>query len=252
VIRGIVRRIFAGVIMILLALVAPPARGQTQPDGWEPTEAQPVESAGEIVLTFTSSQPGRVAYYTSDGDCSRYPLDPPDCGRPQARASEDYGAVKGEWIFTEAGSRTIRIPIYDDDTDEADSEAFAVNASRYDDVAEQTTWTNVLVRIVDDDPKDDSEEPPATATATTTPTATTPGGRSSSSSATNAISGSDDGGQGPNLEIQPAPDSELASDEPGRLPVELPAESGSELMHQATSAPAARAGGCLWRWEAPP
>ena len=146
-------------------LVAPPARGQTgvvvceqgECFGWSPRSAQLVESAGEIVLTFTSYEPGRTVYYTSDGDCSRYPLDPSDCGRPQARASEDYGAVKGEWIFTEAGSRTIRIPIVDDDDDEADYEAFTVNASRYDDVAEQTVWDNATIRIGDDDPKPTSD-----------------------------------------------------------------------------------------------
>lgn len=150
-------------IVFVSVLVAPPARGrpvvceQGECFSWSPRSAQPVESAGEIVLTFTSYEPGRVVYYTSDGDCSGYPLDPPDCGRPQARESEDYGAVKGEWIFTEAGSRTIRIPIFDDDDDEADYEAFTVNASRYDDVAEQTVWDNVSVRIVDDDPKRTSD-----------------------------------------------------------------------------------------------
>ena len=153
-------------IVFASVLVAPPARGQTHYP-WSPREARPVESAGEVVLTFTSSDPGRVVYYTSDGDCSRYPLDPSDCGRPQARASEDYGAVKGEWIFTEGGSMTIRIQIFDDDLDEANSEAFGVHASRYDDVAEQTTWSVAIVRIVDDDPRDDSDAPPAAITTVT-------------------------------------------------------------------------------------
>ena len=150
-------------IMFVSVLVAPPARGrpfvceQGECFGWSPRSAQPVESAGEIVLTYTSYEPGRVVYYTSDGDCSGYPLDPSDCGRPQARASEDYGAVKGEWIFTEAGSRTIRIPIIDDDLDEADYEAFTINASQYDDVAEQTVWDNATIRIGDDDPKRTSD-----------------------------------------------------------------------------------------------
>ena len=142
------RRSIAGMVLILLFLVAPPARGQTgavvcergECFSWSPRSAQPVESAGEVVLTFTAYDPGRTVYYTSDGDCSHgYPLDPP-CGRPQARASEDYGAVKGEWIFTEAGSRTIRIPIFDDDLDEADYETFSVRAARYDDVAGTSSW----------------------------------------------------------------------------------------------------------------
>ncbi len=154
-------------IVLVSVLVAPPARGQTNYP-WSPREARPVESAGEVVLTFTSSEPGRVVYYTSDGDCSSYPGDPADCGRPQARAGEDYQAVKGDWIFTEAGSRTIRIPIFDDDLDEPHSEAFAVSASLYDDVAEQTTWFSAIVHIADDDPKGDSANQPAT-TANTTP-----------------------------------------------------------------------------------
>jgi hypothetical protein len=145
-------------IVLVSVLVAPPARGQTFYP-WSPREIRPVESAGEVVLTFTSSDPGRVVYYSADGDCFRYPGDPPECGRPQARASEDYGHVKGEWIFTEAGSRTIRVPILDDDLDEANSEAFGVHASRYDDVAEQTTWSVAIVRIEDDDPRSDSGDP---------------------------------------------------------------------------------------------
>lgn len=165
------RRFVAGMVLILLALVVPPATGQTGPVicdpgecfGWSPRSAQVVESAGEIVLTYTSYEPGRVVYYTSDGDCSRYPLDPSDCGRPQARAGEDYVAVRGEWIFTEAGSRTIRIPVIDDDLAEPE-EAFTVNASQYDDVAEQTVWDNATIRIGDDDPGSGSDAPPATVT----------------------------------------------------------------------------------------
>src|SRR5687768_4179492 len=141
------RRVVAGMVLILLALVVPPATGQTGPVvcdpgecfGWSPRSVEVVESAGEIVLTYTSYEPGRVVYYTSDGDCSRYPLDPSDCGRPQARAGEDYVAVRGEWIFTEADSRTIRIPLIDDGLAELE-EAFTVNASRYDDLFEQTAW----------------------------------------------------------------------------------------------------------------
>ena len=140
-----------------------------------------MESVGEVVLKFTRMEPGRTVYYTRDA-CNRYPgveepgpspLSPSECGRPEARASEDYGAVRGEWIFTEAGSRTITIPIIDDDRDEADEEAFVVNAAQHDDVAAQTAWYSAVVRIMDDDPRDDGDPrdggdaPPAVVTTAT-------------------------------------------------------------------------------------
>jgi hypothetical protein len=168
-----VKRITACIVVLLSSFVAPPARAQTSPGSgpsWSPREVRPAESAGEIVLKFTTTNAGRWVYYTEDGDCPGYPsaedpanqtpLSPAECGRPFARASEDYGAVRGEWIFTEGGSRTIRIPIIDDDVDEPDGEAFAVNASRYDDVAGMTVWHNAYIRIVDDDPRDDGDAPP--------------------------------------------------------------------------------------------
>ena len=230
------RRSVAGSSLILLALVVRPASAQA-PGPWSPRAAQPVESAGEIVLTFTSSEPGRIVYYTSDGDCSRYPLDPADCGRPQARASEDYAEVKGEWIFTQAGSRTIRITIFDDEADEAD-EAFTVNASRYDDVAEQTTWDNVIVHIVDDDPRIDSDDPAAT-TATTT--ASSPSGQNDgvalvgdgATASPTPIAGS----ARPNTALRPAAEVERNS-------AELQAGPGFELTSESNpgAAPSRRGG----------
>jgi len=153
-------------IVFVSLLVVPPARGdhsQNRSSGgrWSPTAAQPVESAGEIVLTFFAHEQGRVGYQ-SRNECPTYPWDPQECGakwQPMARASEDYGAVKGEWIFTEAGSRAIRIPIFDDDLDEADFETFFVDASYYNDLGQQTTWDGASVRIGDDDPRPDSDDP---------------------------------------------------------------------------------------------
>ncbi len=160
--RGLVMGlwIISCAIVFASVLVAPPANGshdQNRSSGgrWSPTAAQPVESAGEIVLTFTAHEQGRVGYQ-SRNECPTYPWDPQECGPPMARASEDYGAVKGEWIFTEAGSRAIRIPILDDDLDEADFETFFVDASFYNDLGQQTTWDSASIRIVDDDPSSSS------------------------------------------------------------------------------------------------
>ena len=167
------KRIIACSVVLASVLVSSPAQSQTGRSGWSPTEAAPVESAGEVVLRFTATDPGRIVYYTLDGDCNRNPwvedpnspLPPADCGRPQARASEDYGATKGEWIFTGPGSRTITIPILDDDLDEVDGEPFGVHASHHDDVAGQTTWYAAVIRIVDDDPSIGSVAPPAVTTS---------------------------------------------------------------------------------------
>ncbi len=187
-------------MVFLSVLVAPPARGQAPESGeWSPKEVRPVESAGEVVLTFTRTHPGRTAYYTSDGYC---------CGRPSepdARAGEDYGAVRGEWIFTEAGSRTITIPIIDDDLDEADEETFTIGASQHGEDVAGMGWYGRSIRIKDDDPRDDPEDP----SARTAPTARTAGVRPSSSSGANPIPGSDDG----DAEVQSGSGSELASGE---------------------------------------
>ena len=188
-------------IVLVSVLVAPPANGshdQNRSSGgrWSPTSAQVVESAGEIVLTFTAHEQGRVGYH-SRNECPTYPWDSQECGPPMARASEDYGAVKGEWIFTEAGSRAIRIPIFDDDLDEADFETFFVDASYYNDLGQQTTWDGATIRIEDDDPKrtsDSSTSPGRSNQKTSGSQAASSAARPSLHSADPASSGSTDAG----------------------------------------------------------
>ncbi len=171
-------------VVLVSVLVAPPARGETSRTGWtredgrtSPGGSTPVqrvvESAGEVEVTFTSKDPGRFEYFTRNGDCHGYPtaedpandtaLSPDECGRPFARASEDYVEVRGEWTFTEPGSRTVRIPIIDDDLDETDGEAFTIWAGEPDDLSTadgvyDTSGTyNLHIHIGDDDPKEDGD-----------------------------------------------------------------------------------------------
>lgn len=219
-------------IVLVSVLVARPAGGQTRNSRWSPSAAQPVESAGEIVLTFTSSEPGRIGYWTRE-DCPTYPWDPQHCRQPMARASEDYGAVKGEWIFTEAGSRTIRIPILDDDLDEANFETFFVDASSYDDVAEQTAgWYTASIHIGDDDPRSDSDDPSSSS-----------GSSSSAQSSSRAPTGSQSGTGGPT----PPPQTETRPTEVSRpdgdaASTELRPGPGFELIgSDLVSGPAASA-----------
>jgi hypothetical protein len=176
-------------IVFVSVLAAPPARGQAPGNGcvdqtkrgcsgwWSPEgdeqryprgygELRVVESAGEVVMKFTTEEPGRTEYYTNDGDCSGYPtaedpandtpVSPDECGRPYARAGEDYGAVRGQWTFTEAGSRTIRIPIFDDDRDETDREPFTINAAHWPDGWPSWVLYNATIAIMDDDPSSSS------------------------------------------------------------------------------------------------
>lgn len=184
------KRIVACVVVLVSVLVTPPARGQTHRTGWRnqdgtmspngvPKPVRVVESAGEVEVRFTSKDPGRIEYYTRNGDCGGYPsaedpanqsaLSPDECGRPFARASEDYVAVRGEWTFTEPGSRTVRIPIIDDDLDETDGEAFQIWAGAPDDLSTtdavyETNGTyNLYIYIGDDDPKEDGAAPPPVA-----------------------------------------------------------------------------------------
>lgn len=172
------KRIIACTVVLVSVLLAPAARGQMPgPADWSPREVRPLESAGEVVLTFTTQSPGRTEYYTKDGDCSGYPsaedpandtpFSPSECGRPFARAGEDYGAVTGEWNFTEPGSRTIRIPIVDDDLDETDGEAFQMFAVHKTDSWPSKVVHNAYIRIVDDDPRDDGDAPSAVVTTVT-------------------------------------------------------------------------------------
>jgi hypothetical protein len=176
------KRIGAGiaVIVVALRLVTPPAAAQNGSAWLSPRSPEPLESTGEVVLTVSLWRAGRVAYRTYDGACrvtySRAGT-PPDafCSNTGARAPEDYTATSGELVFTEVeGSRTIKIPIVDDDLAEGD-EAFTlaaweeVNADPWIDRGD-----SVIVRIIEDDVKGGG------AVATT---ATTAAGSQSSSSA---------------------------------------------------------------------
>lgn len=182
------KRIVACLVVLVSALVAPPARGQTA-IGWRTKDVRVGESVGEVEVRFTWNGPGRFTYYTKNGACHGYPtaedpanrtpLSPDECGSPYARAGEDYVAVRGEWTFTEAGSRTVRIPIIDDDLDETDLEAFTIYADEVDglsttdsttDGAYETRGSNAEVRIRDDDPKEDGDAPPPVPRAEQRPT----------------------------------------------------------------------------------
>ena len=163
-------------IVFASVLVAPPARGQPKGGAWWSPEEdrrrypqgygelRVMESAGEVVMKFTTEEPGRTEYYTRNGDCGGYPTAedpanpswPDECGRPYARAGEDYGAVRGQWTFTEAGSRTIRIPIFDDDRDETDREPFTIHADHKFDSWPVGGVFNAWIYIEDDDPSSSS------------------------------------------------------------------------------------------------
>src|SRR5688572_20957535 len=118
-------RIGAGiaVIVVALTLVTPPAAAQNGSAWLNPKDSQPLESAGEVVLTVSMWRAGRVEYRTMDGACQvTYSPggSPPDaaCSDQKARAPEDYTATSGELVFTEGGAKTITIPIIDDDRTE--------------------------------------------------------------------------------------------------------------------------------------
>lgn len=114
-----------------------PADSQTFMPYWDPDTVQVLESERQVVLTLRKSGPGHVHYQTEDRT---------------ARAPDDYGAVSGDEIFTTGGSesKTIRIPIVDDNLDEA-SEAFSVLAHEGD--RRGGGWTGHVgtVWILDDD-----------------------------------------------------------------------------------------------------
>jgi hypothetical protein len=88
-----------------------------------------------------------------------------------ARAPEDYASTSGELVFTEGGTKTITIPIVDDDATEG-NESFTVavweeaNADPWIDRGESS-----VVRILDDESGDTGEEPSSASAGTP---ATTP------------------------------------------------------------------------------
>src|SRR5688572_21842392 len=129
------KQIGAGVavIVVALSLVTPPAASQNGSAWLTPKSPERLESAGEVRLTVSLWRAGRVAYRTFDGACQvTYSRggSPPDavCSGEKARAPEDYTSTSGELVFTEVeGSKTITIPIVDDDLSEGD-ESFTLAA----------------------------------------------------------------------------------------------------------------------------
>lgn len=235
----IVRRIVAGVIVVLLTSWAPPAEAQvSSPPTWTPKEARVLESDGEVVLTLSQDPggSGRLRYSTADGTCVPPPRagdafegfrEHPPC-EPEARAPADYTAVDG--VFDGPGSKTIRIPIVDDDLSEG-TEAFTVYAwgepNGYN--TDPYGGPSVIVRI-DDDDTDDSGKPAASAA---TPTTAAAGSQSSSSA--------------PVLTVQPAPSPDgdlpvldLAAEVPS---AELRPGPGFELTSEGSPVPAPGRGG---------
>jgi hypothetical protein len=226
------KRIGAGiaVIVVALTLVPPPAAAQNGSASLTPRSPYALESAGEVVLTVSLWRAGRVAYQTFDGACyvtySRAGSPPDTICSDEARAPEDYTATSGELVFTEVeGSKTIKIPIVDDDLAEGD-EAFTlaaweeVNADPWIDRGD-----SVIVRIIDDDVKGGG------AVATT---ATTAAGSQSSSSA-------------PVLTVPPAP-SPVGDLPAPDLEVAVPSSElrpgpGFELTSELSLKPASARGG---------
>lgn len=143
----------------LLVIPAPRVGAQLGNPTWGP-DAEVLESAREVVLTLEFGGTGNVKYRTTTGGI--------------AQAPEDYTAVSGEVMFTAPGSRTIRIPIVDDDLAEG-SEDFSVHAVEDPNpdpwpYAGDTMW----VTIIDDD----DERRGGAGPAVTTNTAATPQDRS--------------------------------------------------------------------------
>lgn len=197
-----------------------------------------LESDGEVVLTL-SQHPGgsgRLRYSTADGTCVPPPRagdafegfrEQPPC-EPEARAPADYGAVDGVFDGT-TRSKTIRIPIVDDDLSEG-TEAFTVYAwgepNGYN--TDPYGGPSVIVRI-DDDDSDDSGKPAASTATTTTAAGSQPS--SSAPVLTVPTAPSPD-------EHAPAPD--LAVAVPS---AELRPGQGFELTSEEPRGPAAGRGG---------
>jgi hypothetical protein len=177
------RGIGAGVavIVVALTLVTPPAAAQNSSAWLTPRSPEPLESAGEVVLTVSLWRAGRVAYRTYDGACS---VDysrggsPPDatCSGSGARAPEDYAATSGELVFDVGGSKTIKIPIVDDDLAEGD-EAFTLAA--WEEV-NADPWLprgdSVIIRIIGNDRNDGSAPARTAATVVSSRPSSSPPG----------------------------------------------------------------------------
>ncbi|HUP84626.1 MAG TPA: hypothetical protein VM143_03060 [Acidimicrobiales bacterium] len=161
----------AATLALALAPAPSPAHAQSSENGWQTSYPVAAESDLQVVLTFAKDDAGRIVYWTTDGACSGgmpwvTNVTPTTTCEQPASAPEDYGSVRGEIIFTGPGSRSITIPIVDDDRAEPANEYFLVRASEGDDVAEQTVWYVAKVRVVDDDGAADTEAPPTSSRAT--------------------------------------------------------------------------------------
>ena len=143
--------VLLGSSVLMSILLVAPADAQTYIPYWDPDTVTVLESDREVVLTLKKHGPGHVRYQTENGRCAQHVASPTstNCRPPEARAPDDYGAVSGDLIFTEAGSKTITIAIVDDDLDEG-SEAFSVYAHEGD-RASVGTGSIGTVWIIDDD-----------------------------------------------------------------------------------------------------
>ena len=153
------RRIGAGlaVIVVALTLLTPPATAQNGSASLSPRLPEPLEAAGKVVLTVSMWRAGRVAYRTYDGSCSvRFDAggSPPNVGcseQGKARSPEDYTAAAGELVFTAGGSKTITIPIADDDVGEGDQWFTLVAWEEVNADPWLDRGDSVVVSIIDDD-----------------------------------------------------------------------------------------------------
>ncbi|MEY2454089.1 MAG: hypothetical protein QOD92_3663 [Acidimicrobiaceae bacterium] len=152
------KRIGAGIAVIVVAmtLVPPPAAAQNSSASLTPRAPYALESAGEVVITVSLWRAGRVAYQTFNGACyvtySRAGDPPNTICSDEARAPEDYIATSGVLVFTAVeGSKTVKIPIVDDDRAEGDQRFTLlaweeVNADPWIDRGDSVT-----VSIIDDE-----------------------------------------------------------------------------------------------------
>ena len=244
------RLIVAGVIVMLLILAGARAEAQVASwPTWTPEAPRPLESDGEVVLTLSidSSAFARVRYSTFDGTCAppegsaadlnQARSGPPPC-EPEARAPADYTAVDGEVTFTSAGSKTIRIPIVDDELAEG-TEAFTVFAWQEPNGYSPYPYDgrSVIVRIIDDDGTNATGGKPATGLGTSATTAV--GAPSSSSGPQPPVTGAAAGDPArPPTTTSPSPNLEVA------LPTgELRQGPGFELTIDESPNPTAEPGG---------
>lgn len=184
------KRIGAGVAAFVvgtLALVTPRAVAQNGSAWLSPKVPEVSESGGEVVLTVEMWRAGRVEYRTFDGACavgySPGATDPEPACRDAAAANapDDYASTSGELVFTEGGSKTITIPIVDDDVTDRD-ESFTVAA--WEEV-NADPWIDrgdsVIVLIVDDEGDEAGQEPHTSAAAGSIGDSTSAGGPPSAS-----------------------------------------------------------------------